>query len=100
MVIAVLTVELYLPGASSLKEKRMLLRSLKDRIGKRYNVSIAEVDHLDKWQRARLGVVQVGNDYKYVEKNMQQIFNLIDGNGMAQIVDHVLKKKKKGEREG
>ncbi len=90
MVIAVLTVELYIPGASSLKEKRMVLRSLKDRIGKKFNVSIAEVDYLDKWQRSRIGVVQVGSDYKYIEKNMQLIFNLIDGNGMAQIVDHSL----------
>ncbi|RMG68168.1 MAG: DUF503 domain-containing protein [Calditrichaeota bacterium] len=90
MVIAVLTIELYIPGSSSLKEKRMVLRSLKDRIGKKFNVSIAEVDYLDKWQRSRIGVVQVGSDYRYIEKNMQQIFNLIDGNGMAQIVDHTL----------
>jgi len=90
MVIAVLTVDLYLPGASSLKEKRMVIKALKDKIGHHYNVSIAEVDFLDKWQRARIGIVQVGNDFKYVEKNMNSIFRLIDSNGFAQVVDHSL----------
>ncbi len=90
MVIALLTVELYIPGASSLKEKRMVVRGIKDRISHHYNVSIAELDFQDKWQRARLGIVQIGNDFKYVEKNMQAIFRLIDGNGLAQVVDHHL----------
>ncbi len=90
MVIALLTVELYIPGATSLKEKRMVVRGIKDRISHHYNVSIAELDFQDKWQRARLGIVQIGNDFKYVEKNMQAIFRLIDGNGLAQVVDHHL----------
>ncbi|HFB68493.1 MAG TPA: DUF503 domain-containing protein [Calditrichae bacterium] len=90
MVIALLTVELYIPGATSLKEKRMVIRGLKDRISHKYNVSVAELDYQDKWQRAQLGIVQIGNDFKYVEKNMQAIFRLIDGNGLAQVVDHHL----------
>ncbi len=90
MVIGVLTIDLYLPGAGSLKEKRMIIRGIKDRIGHKYNVSIAEVDFVDKWQRARLGIVQIGNDFRYVEKNMNAIFKLIDNNGLAQIVDHSL----------
>jgi len=51
---------------------------------------VAELDYQDKWQRAQLGIVQIGNDFKYVEKNMQAIFRLIDGNGLAQVVDHHL----------
>ncbi|RMF56510.1 MAG: DUF503 domain-containing protein [Calditrichaeota bacterium] len=88
MIIAVLTVDLYFPAATSLKDKRTVLRSIKDRIGKKYNVSIAELEFMDKWQRARLGIVQVGNDYKFLEKNMNSIFRAIDSNGGAEILDH------------
>ncbi|RMH87325.1 MAG: DUF503 domain-containing protein [Calditrichaeota bacterium] len=88
MIIAVLTVDLYLPGSFSLKDKRMVLRKIKDRIGHKYNVSIAEVDFLDKWQRARLGICQVGTDYKFLEKSLQSVFKAIDNNGLAEVVDH------------
>jgi uncharacterized protein YlxP (DUF503 family) len=73
MIIAVLTVDMYLPGSTSLKDKRAILRRLKDRLANKFNISIAEVDYQDKWQRAQLGVAQVGNDYKFLEKNMNQI---------------------------
>lgn len=88
MIIAVLTVDLYLPGATSLKEKRAVLRKLKDRVGNNFNVSIAEVDFADKWQRARIGIAQIGNDYKYLEKNIQTIFRIIDSNDSAEVIDH------------
>ena len=58
MVIALLTLECHLPAARSLKDKRMVLRSVKDRVRK-FNVSLAETDHQDLWQRAELAVVTV-----------------------------------------
>ncbi len=88
MIIGVLTVDLYLPACSSLKEKRVVIKGLKDRIRHKFNVSISEVDFQDKWQRGRIGIVQVGNDYSFIQKNMDTIFNLIDGNGSLQIVNH------------
>ena len=60
MTIALLSVELYLPSSQSLKDKRMVLRRLKDRVGA-LNVAIAEVAHQDLWQRAGLGIVTVAN---------------------------------------
>jgi hypothetical protein len=90
MIIAVLTVDLYLPGASSLKEKRAVIRSIKDRVGKKFNVSIAEVDFMDKWQRARLGIAQVGNDYKFLESSMNTIFKVIDNDLEAEVSDHLI----------
>ena len=57
MVIGLLMLDLHFPGARSLKDKRQALRSLETRIRNRFNVSLAEVEHQDLWQRARLGGV-------------------------------------------
>lgn len=90
LIIGLMTVDLFLPSSGSLKEKRMVIKAIKDKIRHKFNVSIAEVDFLDKWQRARLAVVQVGNSYSFIEKNMTAIFNLIEANGICEIVEHNL----------
>ena len=69
MVVAVLSVELHLPYAQSLKEKRMVLRRVKDRLQK-FNVAVAEVEHQDKWQRAGLGIVAISTDMAHVEREL------------------------------
>lgn len=83
-----LTIDLIIPSSASLKEKRLVIKSIKDKVRHKFNVSIAEVDFQDKWQRARLGVVQVGNDYTFIEKNMNSIFKLIESVFMVEIVNH------------
>ena len=60
MIVALLSVELFLPMSQSLKDKRMVLRRLKDRVGA-MNVAVAEVAHQDVWQRAGLGIVTVAS---------------------------------------
>jgi uncharacterized protein YlxP (DUF503 family) len=90
MIIAVLTVDLYLPSSISLKDKRAILRRLKDRLANKFNISIAEVDYQDKWQRAQLGIAQVGNDYKFLEKSMNQILKIIDNNDSAEVMEHLI----------
>ena len=62
MVVGVLRLTLFLPENHSLKGKRQVLRSIKDRVRNKFNVSIAESDGHDMWQRAELGICQVGND--------------------------------------
>lgn len=73
MVIGLLTLELHFPGARSLKDKRQPLRSLIERLRKRYNVAVAEVDHQDLWQRARLAVVTVNTDHAHLESTLDKI---------------------------
>lgn len=58
--IGILSVELWLPEAQSLKDKRMVVRSVKDQLTRRVGASVAEVDHHDLWQRARLTIACVG----------------------------------------
>jgi hypothetical protein len=73
MPIGVLTLELHLPDAHSLKEKRMVVRSIKDRLRARFNVAVAELDHQDLWQHAVLGVVSISNDQKVLEALFERI---------------------------
>jgi len=73
MPIGVLSLELHLPDAHSLKEKRMVVRSVKDRLRARFNVAVAELDHQDLWQRAVLGVVSISSDQKTLEELFERI---------------------------
>jgi uncharacterized protein YlxP (DUF503 family) len=77
MAVVVLTVELHLPFARSLKDKRMILRGVKDRAGK-FNVSVAEIDHHDLWQRAALGIVTIATDGTHAERELQAVVNEIE----------------------
>ena len=70
MHIGLLQLDVHIPYAHSLKDKRMALRSLKDRLRKRYNVSISELDHQDLWQRAAIGIVSIGPDAGYLETQL------------------------------
>ncbi|MEJ2635670.1 MAG: DUF503 domain-containing protein [Calditrichia bacterium] len=88
VIIGLLTAEIFIPSANSLKEKRMVVKGLKDKIHNKFNVSVSEVDYQDKWQRALLGIAQVGNDYGFIEKNLNKIFNLIESNNNVEIIDH------------
>ena len=77
MVIGHLSIELHIPGARSLKEKRMVLRSVKDRIRK-FNVSVSEVEHQDLWQRAALAVVAVSTDQSHVDRELSAVADEIE----------------------
>ncbi|MGD9904480.1 MAG: DUF503 domain-containing protein [Vicinamibacterales bacterium] len=77
MAVVLLTVELHFPFAQSLKDKRMVLRGIKDR-AKKFNVSVAEVDHHDRWQRATVAVVAVATDGAHAEKELQAVVNEIE----------------------
>uniref|UniRef100_Q01W30 YlxP-like protein n=1 Tax=Solibacter usitatus (strain Ellin6076) TaxID=234267 RepID=Q01W30_SOLUE len=66
--IGVLTLELRLESSHSLKEKRHVVASLKDRLRHKFNVSVAEIDHQDLWQRATLAAVTVASDHVHAEK--------------------------------
>ncbi|MFZ3217354.1 MAG: DUF503 domain-containing protein [Candidatus Acidiferrales bacterium] len=73
MPIGLLTLEIHILDAQSLKDKRQVLRSLKDRLRAHYNVAVAELAHQETWQRARVGVVTISNDSGYLEKMLAEI---------------------------
>ena len=69
MHVAVLHVEVHIPYAQSLKDKRMVLRRIKDRLQK-FNVAVAELEHQDRWQRASLGIVAISNTNMHLEQEL------------------------------
>jgi uncharacterized protein YlxP (DUF503 family) len=88
VVVGVCTIDLHLPGIGSLKGKRQILLSLKDRIQGKFNVSVAEVDANDLWQRAVLGVACVANDGRYANQVLDAVLNLIRANPSVELVKH------------
>lgn len=88
MFVATCRIELYLSECGSLKAKRQIIKSLKDRIRNRFNVSVAEVDHLDLWQRATLGVAVVSNEASYADQTLSQVVNLIHQEPRVAVLDY------------
>jgi uncharacterized protein YlxP (DUF503 family) len=90
MPIAYLTLELRIEAAHSLKDKRQVVRSLKDRLRNSFNISIAEIDVTDLWQRATLGVVSISDSRDYLDGLMRNVereaVKLANNNG-AEVVD-------------
>ncbi len=84
------TLELYIPQSHSLKEKRQVLRSIKSKIKNKFNVVIAEVDALDRWQYAVLGVTTLSNDQTMVNSILDQVFTQISACPDAEIIKHRL----------
>lgn len=69
--IGVLTLELHIGDAHSLKDKRHVVKSLKDRLRTRFNVSVAEIDHQDVWQRSVIAAVTVSGERAHAEQVLQ-----------------------------
>ncbi len=90
MVLGVLTLHIHLPESSSLKKKRMILRSIKDRIRGKFNVSFSEVDYQDKWQRSTLGAVIVTNDVKYANSVLSKIVDQMNSEKSIVMLDYVI----------
>ena len=88
MTIGVLQVELSIGDAMSLKDKRRAVKSLKDRIAHRHNVSIAEVGALDEHRRAILGMAMVSNDSRYVEGALSKLVDFVRAAPYVSLVDY------------
>jgi uncharacterized protein YlxP (DUF503 family) len=84
MVVGVLRLTLYIHGASSLKDKRQVLRKVVDRVRARYNVAVAEVGDQDIWQTAVIGVCAVANDHSFVNEVLDKVVR--DAGQIAEIV--------------
>jgi uncharacterized protein YlxP (DUF503 family) len=75
MPVGLLTLELHIPDAQSLKDKRQVLRSLKDRLRGRFNVAVAELDHQDTWQRSLIGIVTISAEESHLEESLQHVLD-------------------------
>jgi uncharacterized protein YlxP (DUF503 family) len=87
MIVGVLKLVLVIPQSHSLKDKRQVLRKIKDKVMAKYQVSIAEVADNDLWQRVTLGVSVVGNDSDYIHSCLDNVRQTIDQLYVAEMVD-------------
>jgi uncharacterized protein YlxP (DUF503 family) len=85
MVVGVLKLTLFIPENHSLKGKRGVLKKIKARVANTFNVSIAECDAHDLWQRAVLGISQVGSDAGYVDGALRQVVRFIEDLHVAEV---------------
>ena len=88
MVVGVLTIEILIFSGDSLKEKRFILRSMKDRLKKKFNISIAELNFQEKLRRSEIGIALIGNQMNFVENSLQKIFNYLDNNELYEIINY------------
>lgn len=92
MPIGLLTIEIHIPDARSLKDKRQVLRSLKDTLRAHFNVAVAELEHQELWQRAKVGVISISGDAKHLEESMTAIAGeserLLDRNLVSQEIEY------------
>jgi uncharacterized protein YlxP (DUF503 family) len=86
IIVGLCTVELFIAESQSLKDKRQVLLSLKDRLREKFNLSVAEVDGQDLWQKAVLGLACVSNEGRYVNQVCDQALNLIRSVPAVEIV--------------
>ncbi len=80
MVIGSIVFDIHIPYAASLKEKRMVIRSLKEKLRSKFNVSVSEVGNQDLWQSSYVAVVFVSPDKKQTEKIMNSVINFVEMN--------------------
>jgi uncharacterized protein YlxP (DUF503 family) len=88
MHIGICTLHLRLLANHSLKEKRRIVKSIKDRVRSKFNVSIAEIGGLDKWQWATLGVACVSNDARFADSVLSKVVDFVSGMCLAELVDY------------
>ncbi len=88
MTVGILQLELAIPDAFSLKDKRRVVKSLKDRIAHGHNVSIAEVGALDEHRRSILAIAMVSNDSRYVEGALSKLVDYVRKDPGASLEDY------------
>ena len=87
MVIGVRSWELHLPGAHSLKDKRSVIKSIKDRMHNEFNVSVAETGQHDAWQTAELTAAVVASDRRHADSVLESVDRFIASNPLCRIID-------------
>ena len=90
MVVGILQLELTIPSANSLKDKRQVLRSVKDRLRRSFNVSVAEVGDNDQWRSAVLAVVVASNDRGFANKVLSKIVDVVSDSRDIVLEDYQL----------
>jgi len=88
MIIGILQIELAIDSAYSLKEKRAVLNRIRDRVRRNFNVSLAEIDDYNLWNRACLAVVIVANEQRHANRVLSKVVELIEAVRECELEDY------------
>ena len=88
MVLLTCQIQIYLPESGSLKSKRQIVKSLKERIRNRFNVSVAEIDQSQLWQRSTLGVATVSTASKHANEVLSKAVKFVERDGRVELLDY------------
>lgn len=88
MIVGTLKIRLAMRDSHSLKDKRRVLKSLKDTLSNKFNISVAEVEDQDVWQSAEIGIAAVGTDTPFVHSVLSNVVNYVKFWGGVQVVDY------------
>ena len=86
MVVGLLQIEVHVPSAQSLKDRRSVIKSLKDQLRGRFNIAVAELDPSEKWQRATVGISTLGDDRAYVEGLLTQVTEWVRRTRLVELI--------------
>lgn len=103
MPVAFLTLEIRIEAAHSLKDKRQVVHSMKDRLRNSFNISVAEIEVTDLWQRATIGVVSISSSRDYLEglmRNVERAAVKIANNHGAEVIDAFMDYLESGDTPG
>ena len=87
MIVGTCRVVLHIPDSGSLKAKRFVLRGLKDRIRNKFNVSVAEVDDCDLWQRSTIAVAVVSKDGQFADRVISNVLRMIESDRNVNVIE-------------
>ena len=88
MTVGLLQLELLIPASRSLKGKRRVLKCIKDRARSKFNISIAEIDDHDVWNKAVLAACCVSNDVRHCNETLSKVVNFIESNHESELHDY------------
>jgi uncharacterized protein YlxP (DUF503 family) len=88
MIVGIAKLFIFISSTNSLKEKRMVLRSLKDRLRNNFNISVMELDYQDKWQRSTLAFAAIGRDKSSLSSLISTVINFVEQNKQIQLLDY------------
>ena len=86
MIVGLLRIEVHLPHAQSLKDKRSVVKSLRDQMRGRFNVAVAEIEANEKWQRAVVGITTLGDNRAYVEGLLRQVTEWLRSTRVVELI--------------
>ena len=88
MVLGILQVKIHFPDPQSLKEKRMILKSVVTRFRQKFNAGIAELDGMDQWQMSVVAAACIGREKKEVDRTLNEMVNFFDREENLRIMEH------------